>query len=60
MKQDEGGCAIVCAEDQSVAGIFTERDLLNKIVGQGVDPECSGERLDVARSCNIGARSNDW
>ena len=37
MKQDEGGCAIVCAEDQSVVGIFTERDLLTKIVGQSVD-----------------------
>jgi len=37
MKQDEGGCAIVCAADRSVVGIFTERDLLNKIVGQDVD-----------------------
>ncbi|HEY8188824.1 MAG TPA: CBS domain-containing protein [Pyrinomonadaceae bacterium] len=37
MKQDEGGCAIVCAEDESVVGIFTERDLLTKIVGQEID-----------------------
>lgn len=37
MKKDEGGCAIVCNEDGSIAGIFTERDLLNKIVGQQVD-----------------------
>jgi CBS domain-containing protein len=37
MKQDEGGCAIVCAADGSVVGIFTERDLLTKIVGQEVD-----------------------
>jgi len=37
MKQDEGGCAIVCAEDGSVVGIFTERDLLTKIVGQETD-----------------------
>jgi CBS domain-containing protein len=37
MKQDEGGCAIVCAEDGSVVGIFTERDLLTKIVGQEID-----------------------
>jgi CBS domain-containing protein len=37
MKQDEGGCAIVCAEDGSVVGIFTERDLLTKIVGQDAD-----------------------
>lgn len=37
MKQDEGGCAIVCAADGSVVGIFTERDLLTKIVGQQID-----------------------
>ena len=37
MKQDEGGCAIVCADDGSVVGIFTERDLLTKIVGQDAD-----------------------
>jgi len=37
MSRDEGGCAIVCAEGGSVVGIFTERDLLTKIVGQGTD-----------------------
>ena len=37
MKQDEGGCAIVCAKDRSVVGIITERDLLMKVVGQEVD-----------------------
>lgn len=37
MKKDEGGCVIVCAEDASVVGIFTERDLLTKIVGQEMD-----------------------
>ncbi|HXD32585.1 MAG TPA: CBS domain-containing protein [Pyrinomonadaceae bacterium] len=36
MKKDEGGCAIVC-ENQRVVGIFTERDLLTKIVGADVD-----------------------
>lgn len=37
MKKDEGGCAIVCADDGRVVGVFTERDLLTKIVGQTVD-----------------------
>jgi CBS domain-containing protein len=37
MKQDEGGCAIVCADDGSVVGILTERDFLMKIAGQRVD-----------------------
>ena len=37
MSQDEGGCAIVCTEDGSVVGIFTERDLLTKVIGQEID-----------------------
>ncbi|HSS19754.1 MAG TPA: CBS domain-containing protein [Pyrinomonadaceae bacterium] len=37
MKNDEGGCAIVCAEDGSVVGIFTERDLLTKVIGNDLD-----------------------
>ena len=36
MKKDEGGCAIVC-EGERVVGIFTERDLLTKIVGKEID-----------------------
>lgn len=36
MKQDEGGCVIV-SDDGKVAGIFTERDLLNKVWGEEVD-----------------------
>ena len=38
MKQDEGGCVIIL-DDGRLAGIFTERDLLNKILGENVDPE---------------------
>ena len=38
MKKDEGGCAIVCEGDR-VVGIFTERDLLSKIVGEEIDME---------------------
>ena len=37
MKQDEGGCAIICENDSRIVGIFTERDLLTKIVGQETD-----------------------
>lgn len=36
MKRDEGGCVIVC-ENERVVGIITERDLLNRIVGQEID-----------------------
>lgn len=37
MRQDEGGCAIVCEDNSRIVGIFTERDLLTKIAGQDVD-----------------------
>ena len=36
MKLDEGGCAIVCDLGR-VVGIFTERDVLTKIIGEPVD-----------------------
>jgi len=36
MKKDEGGCAIIC-EGTRVVGIFTERDLLTKVVGEEID-----------------------
>jgi CBS domain-containing protein len=36
MKDDEGGCVIV-SDDGRVAGIFTERDLLTRVLGEGVD-----------------------
>ena len=36
MKNDEGGCVIV-SDDGRVAGVFTERDLLTKVLGEDVD-----------------------
>ena len=36
MREDEGGCAIIC-EDARIVGIFTERDLMTKIIGNQVD-----------------------
>src|SRR2546430_17364127 len=38
MKDDEGGCVIV-SDDGRLAGIFTERDLLTKVLGENVDFE---------------------
>ena len=37
MKEDEGGCAIVCDNAGIVVGIFTERDLLTKVVGSAIE-----------------------
>jgi CBS domain-containing protein len=36
MKADEGGCVIV-SDDGRVAGIFTERDLLTKVLGESAN-----------------------
>lgn len=36
MKKDEGGCAIVCDQGR-VVGIFTQRDVLTRIIGESVD-----------------------
>ena len=36
MKTDEGGCVII-SDDGRVAGIFTERDLLTKVIGRDAD-----------------------
>jgi CBS domain-containing protein len=36
MKTDEGGCVII-SDDGRVAGIFTERDLLTKVLGDKVN-----------------------
>ena len=36
MKREEGGCVII-SRDGRVAGIFTERDLLTKIIGEQAD-----------------------
>ena len=38
MKRDESGCVII-SDDGRVAGIFTERDLLTKVLGENVDLE---------------------
>jgi CBS domain-containing protein len=38
MKNDEGGCVII-SDDGRIAGIFTERDLLTKVLGENVDFE---------------------
>jgi len=38
MKGDEGGCVIV-SDDGRVVGIFTERDLLNRVLGENVNLE---------------------
>jgi CBS domain-containing protein len=36
MKTDEGGCVII-SDDGRLAGIFTERDLLSRILGENVN-----------------------
>jgi len=52
MKQDEGGCAIVC-EGERVVGIFTERDLLNKIVGNQIDMQAPVSNWMSSTVCTL-------
>src|SRR5215470_12908980 len=37
MNEHRTGCVLVVADDNTLAGVFTERDVLTKIVGQAVD-----------------------
>jgi CBS domain-containing protein len=44
MKRKQIGCALVC-DDRQLVGIFTERDLLNKVIGEPVDYSSPVERF---------------
>ncbi|MEE9218396.1 MAG: CBS domain-containing protein [Acidobacteriota bacterium] len=44
MRKDRAACALVC-EDGRLVGIFTERDVLQKVVGEAVDGSELVERL---------------
>ncbi len=38
MKKCEAGCIIVVNDQRQVVGIFTERDLVTRVIGRGLDP----------------------
>ena len=44
MKKGESGCVLIC-EEQRLRGLFTERDLLNRVMGKGLPPNTPIERL---------------
>ena len=44
MKKGESGCILIC-EGEKLRGLFTERDLLNRILGKSVDPNTPIERF---------------
>ena len=52
MKNDEGGCVIV-SDDGRVAGIFTERDLLTKVLGENVDLNSPIKDWIAASNCSL-------
>lgn len=56
MKDDEGGCAIVC-EGKRVVGVFTERDLLMKVIGEEVDPGTPVSQLMSPVVATLDARA---
>lgn len=44
MGQGESGCILIC-EGKKLVGLFTERDLLNRVLGKEVDPNAPIERF---------------
>ena len=49
MAAQEIGAVVVSTEDQLVGGIFTERDLLNRVVRAGLDPRRTPLSLVMTR-----------
>jgi len=49
MADKEIGAVVVSTEDQLVGGIFTERDLLNRVVRAGLDPRKTPLSLVMTR-----------
>lgn len=44
MRKGESGCILIC-EGKKLRGLFTERDLLNRVLGKEIDPNTPIERL---------------
>lgn len=44
MKRGETGCILIC-DGERLEGIFTERDLLNRVLGKEADPNAPIERF---------------
>lgn len=49
MAEHEVGATLVMNEDQLVAGIFTERDLLMRVVREGLDPKSTPISMVMTR-----------
>jgi CBS domain-containing protein len=45
MRKNGAACALLCGEGHKLVGIFTERDVLHKILGENVDGSTPLERL---------------
>ena len=52
MKAKRLGCALVC-EDGKLVGLFTERDLLNKVIGEPVNYADAVERVMTANPAKL-------
>ncbi|MGH9842693.1 MAG: CBS domain-containing protein, partial [Blastocatellia bacterium] len=52
MKSKRLGCALVCDQGKLV-GLFTERDLLNKVIGEQVSYESPVERMMTANPAKL-------
>lgn len=39
LQREMAGCAILCDQDGLAVGIFTERDVIRRVIGEKVDPD---------------------
>jgi CBS domain-containing protein len=52
IKSKHLGCALIC-EGGRLVGLFTERDLLNKVLGEAVDEDTPVERVITANPAKL-------
>ncbi len=55
MREQGVGCVLVC-EGERLVGIFTERDVLNKLIGSGVSESESVDRFMTAHPASLTPR----
>jgi diguanylate cyclase (GGDEF)-like protein len=53
MRERNVGCAVAVAADGAVAGVFTERDLLMRVVGAGLEPGATAVGDVITREVEV-------
>jgi CBS domain-containing protein len=59
MSERNYGCVIVIDPDESVIGVVTERDIMNKLVGRGLDPKATKLSDIMTRDPRLARETDD-